>query len=205
MRIEATGKPIRYRLRSGQEIVLHPGVPTEIPDRSAKELLAKALGRVRLVDPPQTPSLPPQGPGTAGTAGTDAHGTYPLYPLYPPPDRREREPREAESLIVEPVETPLKPVYWESDGKIIGPGQVSHVAKAGEAFFLCVDFEGSWRWINSDLLRSRQAFDRQGKPTCYCCGGVEWWTSIHGARICSRCHPPMSPGLVKGEDRASAN
>jgi hypothetical protein len=52
MQLEATGNPIKYRLQSGIEIVLRPGVPTELPDRSAQELLLKASGKVREVVSP---------------------------------------------------------------------------------------------------------------------------------------------------------
>ena len=50
MQLEATGKSIRCRLRSGEEILLRPGVPTELPDRAAAELLKKAPNRVRVVE-----------------------------------------------------------------------------------------------------------------------------------------------------------
>lgn len=50
MQLEATDKPIRYRLRSGEEIVLRPGIPSEVPDQAAQELLLKAAGKVRPVD-----------------------------------------------------------------------------------------------------------------------------------------------------------
>ncbi len=55
MQLEATGNPIKYRLQSGIEIVLRPGVPTELPDRSAQELLLKAPGKVWEVVPPSAP------------------------------------------------------------------------------------------------------------------------------------------------------
>lgn len=32
---------------------------------------------------------------------------------------------------------------------------------------------------------------------CYTCGSRRWWISIYGVRICSRCHPPASPDLVR--------
>ena len=50
MQLEATGRPIRYRLRSGIEILIRPGVPAEVPDPAARELLAKAPGKVRAVN-----------------------------------------------------------------------------------------------------------------------------------------------------------
>ncbi len=49
MQLEAVGTPLRYRLRTGQEIFLKPGVPVELPDTSARWLLNKAGHRVRVV------------------------------------------------------------------------------------------------------------------------------------------------------------
>jgi hypothetical protein len=50
MQLEATGKPIRYRLKSGEEVILRPGVPTELPDHAANQLLKKAPNKVRRVN-----------------------------------------------------------------------------------------------------------------------------------------------------------
>jgi len=66
-------------------------------------------------------------------------------------------------MVIEPVGT-ISPVYWESGGRILGPGKVSHVARVGARFWLCLELGGTWRWINSDLLRSKQAFEQQGRP-----------------------------------------
>jgi hypothetical protein len=49
MQLEATGKPIRYRLKNGEEVTLRPGIPTELPDHAANQLLRKAPDKVRLV------------------------------------------------------------------------------------------------------------------------------------------------------------
>jgi hypothetical protein len=49
MQVEVIGKPIRYRFRSGEEIVLKPGVPTALPDAAVKQLLARAGDRVKIV------------------------------------------------------------------------------------------------------------------------------------------------------------
>ena len=35
MQLEATGQPIRYRLKTGEEFTLRPGVPMELPDQAA--------------------------------------------------------------------------------------------------------------------------------------------------------------------------
>ena len=51
MQLEATGKPLKYRLRSGKEILFQPGCPVDVPDESARELLKKAGDRVRVVSP----------------------------------------------------------------------------------------------------------------------------------------------------------
>lgn len=48
MLIEATGKPIRFRLRDGQEVLLKPGVPVALPEASARCFLEKAGAKVRL-------------------------------------------------------------------------------------------------------------------------------------------------------------
>jgi hypothetical protein len=70
-----------------------------------------------------------------------------------------------QDLVVETVAN-LSPVYWLSDGRIVGPGIVSAAARATEAdgtesFWVCVEFEGSLRWVHNMLLRSKQAFDEQ--------------------------------------------
>lgn len=62
-------------------------------------------------------------------------------------------------VICEPVRGG-RPVFWEDrQGKILGPGYVSHVAKAvtegKDAFWLCIEYRGSWRWVHECLLRSR--------------------------------------------------
>jgi hypothetical protein len=65
--IEAVEHRIRYRLRTGEEVHLQPGVPVELPDQAARQLLAKAVGKVRLVDhnAPDMPGelIPPLQPG----------------------------------------------------------------------------------------------------------------------------------------------
>lgn len=32
---------------------------------------------------------------------------------------------------------------------------------------------------------------------CFNCRGERFWESIHGARACATCHPPVNPGLVR--------
>jgi hypothetical protein len=50
MQLEATREPIKYRLKTGKVIMLRPGVPTELPDEAANQLLKKAPDKVRRVD-----------------------------------------------------------------------------------------------------------------------------------------------------------
>jgi hypothetical protein len=57
MQLEATGQPIRYRLKTGEEFTLRPGVPMELPDVAANQLLQKAPDKVRRVDP--VPAIQP--------------------------------------------------------------------------------------------------------------------------------------------------
>lgn len=104
---------------------------------------------------------------------------------------------------VRAIDTPAEPngkhspVYWESAGRILGPATVSHVAKVADRFWLCIEYAESWRWITERLLRSKRDFDEQGQPTCNCCGGSDFWTSIYDMAVCSRCHPPAASSLVK--------
>ena len=49
MQLEAMGKPLKYRLRTGEELLLQPGCPVEVPDESARSLINKAGNRVRVV------------------------------------------------------------------------------------------------------------------------------------------------------------
>ncbi|HKC94008.1 MAG TPA: hypothetical protein VKB81_08330 [Nitrospira sp.] len=59
MQPEATRTPIKYRLKTGEEVTLRPGVPTELPEPAATQLLRKARDNVRLVDGGST--LQPSG------------------------------------------------------------------------------------------------------------------------------------------------
>ncbi|MEO7863584.1 MAG: hypothetical protein ABIU05_24735 [Nitrospirales bacterium] len=51
MLLEAVGKPLKYRLSTGEEILFQPGIPVEIPDASANTLLKQAGERVRVIRP----------------------------------------------------------------------------------------------------------------------------------------------------------
>lgn len=48
MQLEAIGKPIKFRLITGEEITLMPGAPIDLPEDRARKLLAKAPGKVRV-------------------------------------------------------------------------------------------------------------------------------------------------------------
>jgi hypothetical protein len=98
---------------------------------------------------------------------------------------------ENDDMVCEPV-SGLKPVYWESSGRILGPGHVSAVAKVGEEFWLSVDYAGSSLWIDESVLKSQRAFEDHDKPRCFCCGSADLWISVHDVSICRRCHPPAS-------------
>jgi hypothetical protein len=102
------------------------------------------------------------------------------------------------AVTLEPT-TGCRPVYWESAGRIVGPGQVLHVAKDGDRFYICLQYEDTYRWVHEGLLRSRQAFEAQDKKVCNCCQGIDFWESIYSVHICRSCHPPASPSLEKGQ------
>jgi len=44
MLVEALTRTIRYRLRSGEEVRLRPGIPMDLPISAARQLLIKAAG-----------------------------------------------------------------------------------------------------------------------------------------------------------------
>lgn len=46
MQLEAT-VPIKYRLKSGEEVTLKPGIPMDIPEQAANQLLLKMPDKVR--------------------------------------------------------------------------------------------------------------------------------------------------------------
>ena len=107
-----------------------------------------------------------------------------------------------EPMVIEPAT--CGPVYWQStDGPIYGPAAGSHVAQGREgngqdSFWLCVEHASSWRWIRTTALRNRAAFEAQKqRPACSCCGGRDYWRSIHAAMICAHCHPPATPEVVQ--------
>ena len=49
MQLEATGKPLKYRLCTGEELLFQRGCPVDVPDKSARALLKQAGDRVRIV------------------------------------------------------------------------------------------------------------------------------------------------------------
>jgi hypothetical protein len=64
MLIEATVRPIQYRLKNGNEVILHPGVPVDLPDCTAQYLLQQAREKVRIIEnEPVTiePAMKPNG------------------------------------------------------------------------------------------------------------------------------------------------
>jgi hypothetical protein len=86
----------------------------------------------------------------------------------------------------------VRPVYWESCGKLHGPGRVIGFVKmtdAGkETFWLWVETSTGWSLISDAALRRR--------PICWCCKGTEHWESVYGVRLCTRCRPPSNPSVV---------
>jgi hypothetical protein len=73
--------------------------------------------------------------------------------------------RQAEAFVMESAPCP-NPVYWESNGQILGPGTVTHfgketVALGVERFWLCVTYRGACRWVHESLLRTRAAYEAE--------------------------------------------
>lgn len=85
-------------------------------------------------------------------------GTAPLKPGEPPqqPGRVVIEP------AMRPDGNPLSPVYWESQGRIVGPGQPEYFFRdsAGQEG-LVVRHEGALAHIAASILRPFEAFVAQ--------------------------------------------
>lgn len=69
-------------------------------------------------------------------------------------------------VTIEPAASNARPVYWENaDGVILGPAIPEYLARVQEcgsdAFWVIVTHDGLPRWIRSDRLRSRRAFETQ--------------------------------------------
>lgn len=78
--------------------------------------------------------------------------------------------RESAKLIVEPASSMASPIYWEAmDGTWHGPVKPEYLGRTGrgdgERFWVIVSYRGTVQWIWSDLLRSRQAYERRSEST----------------------------------------
>jgi hypothetical protein len=76
----------------------------------------------------------------------------------------------SEEIICEPAHRDARPVYWQrATGEIVGPAKPEFLAKVAEgpksSFWVVAQFQGQPIWINSAVLRSRQAFETQVRPT----------------------------------------
>ena len=131
MKVEATNGPLKFHFSDGSEVRLTPGRPVELPEDRAERLLIKLPGRVRV--------LPSTDPAICECP--------------------------SEPIIIEPApeSTRQRPVFWQSmaDGRIHGPARVTDLARAGEEFWLWIEYQGQGRWIRDILLRSRAQFEAQ--------------------------------------------
>jgi hypothetical protein len=80
--------------------------------------------------------------------------------------RIEPLPSISHHVVVEPAATHACQVYWKTnDGRILGPAVPEFLAQVGTGmaarFWVVVKYEGLPRWVLSDQLRSKQAFDSQ--------------------------------------------
>ena len=77
-------------------------------------------------------------------------------------------PQAAENIVIEPAAENPRPVYWErADLSIVGPGRPEFLAKVGDGpratYWVVAQFQGGPVWINSIVLRSKNAFEQQAK------------------------------------------
>ena len=70
----------------------------------------------------------------------------------------------SDKVLIEPAATNAKPIYWETAiGHIVGPAVPEFLAQVGEEFWIVTTYEAQPRWIRSDRLRSRKAFEEQAE------------------------------------------
>jgi hypothetical protein len=76
----------------------------------------------------------------------------------PPPD---------EPIILEPADEAVRarPVFWEREGRILGPAMVTDFGKVGHGeratFWVLVEYRGTVVWVRDIMLRSRAHFEGQ--------------------------------------------
>jgi hypothetical protein len=73
-------------------------------------------------------------------------------------------PVEQKDVRMEVAHHRARSVYWEAaDGKVLGPAMPEFLARVGtgkrEQFWIVVRYAGHARWVRSDRLRSKQAFE----------------------------------------------
>jgi hypothetical protein len=109
---------------------------------------------------------------------------------------------------VRPDGSPISPVYFERQGRIVGPAQPEFFFRDSSGQIgLIVRYENAPVSIDHRMLRSRRQFETQhplrstqtassDPNACLSCGSRRRWRSIHGVTICVICHPPASLELV---------
>jgi len=80
------------------------------------------------------------------------------------------QPLTTDEILIEPAAVNARPIYWErADLTIAGPAQPEFLARVGTgpraSYWVIAQFEGSPLWINTVVLRSRQAFEHQERVT----------------------------------------
>lgn len=76
-----------------------------------------------------------------------------------------QSPLALSGVVIEPAAPNPRPVYFEqADGLILGPAVPEFLAQAGREFWVVVQYDGAPRWIRSDRLRSKPAFEHQVTP-----------------------------------------
>ena len=172
MLIEAS-RPLCIRLATG-DLHLKPGVPVEFPDDDAVQLLAKKPDAVRRVSAPAGYcALCGRGywiriaHTAAWQCGRCHPSESPVETLFVPGGsvRAENGTQSGTdgTTVVEPAMkpdgTPLSPVYWESQGRIVGPGQPGYIFRdrTGQEG-MGIRYEGGLVEVADAMLRSHKAF-----------------------------------------------
>ncbi len=90
-------------------------------------------------------------------------------------------------------------------GAVLSEGEVFRTTQTPEplidkGFVRSLSLQEKKSIVGSYVKEAQWVFGGQQEhpvQPCRCCKGTDTWSSIHGALVCGRCHPPAKPDLVK--------
>jgi hypothetical protein len=177
MLIEAVEQRVRYRLLNGHEVCLRPGVPMELPEPAARQLLKKAAGKVRVVQD-----------NTIDHAIRGVMQTAQELQVISPPSPVVREPATV-PLTVEQLVGSV--VIWCNERGLVRDTQQDRAVR--------------WIWVETATRAGWTRTVKEG-ALCRRCHGERWWWSKAVTTPCGFSHDGVQhldseTGQLKGPSR----